>query len=131
MSTSATATGFNDMTALFQRAAEILEDEGAIRDVAHAALRPVADQMYADIHKRSGDTADDIRIGDEPSGPGIIRVGVGFGKRGHIARFLEYGTAHMRAYPFVRPAYDSIGGAAGLGSEVSTGVRTLLQSVLA
>lgn len=134
MSSSVKATGFDSLTTMFQKAAEVLSDEATMRDIAHAALRPVAEDMYARIQKRSSATADDIRIADEESGDGTIKVAVGFGTgkggRSFVAQFLEYGTATRRAYPFMRPAYDAAGGAAGLSKVVAEQVAVLLSAVL-
>lgn len=133
MSARVKATGFAEMDAVFQKAVELLEDEDTFRDIAHRALRPVAEEMYSRVQKRSGRTADDIRIGDEPSGPSIIRASVGFGHnrggRGRIATFLEYGTPFMQAHPFIRPSYDAVGGPAGLGKAVGEEVAALLEGL--
>lgn len=134
MSAGIKMSGFGELERMLSDAADVLSDEDKLRDISHAALRPIADQMYARVQKRSSKTADDIRIGDEPSGDGIVRTAVGFsrGKHGRafIATFLEYGTRYMRAFPFIRPAYDSTGGAVGLGQRAAQGVVAMLAPVL-
>jgi HK97 gp10 family phage protein len=130
------ASGFAELEAMFVKAAEVLEDEDAVRKVSHEALQPIKDEMYTRIQKRSRKTADDIRIGDEPSSPAIVRTAVGFGGRNEktgrafVANFLEYGTSRRRAYPFMRPAYDSTGGVNGLGHRAAQGIFALLSPVL-
>jgi hypothetical protein len=128
------ATGFAQLDSTFKRAADMLGDEDAIRDICHEALRPVADQMFSRVKKRSKRTAEDIRIGDEPSGQGIIRASVGFSRgksgRAFVAMYLEFGTVKRAAYPFIRPSYDATGGAKGMGARVAASVMKFLGPVL-
>lgn len=66
---------------------------------------------HLDGHRTKGGdlhVADDIQVGPvEPHGHRFV-VKVGPSKRtGWRAKFLEFGTRHMGAIPFLRPARDS------------------------
>lgn len=85
---------------------QILAEEGA----------PVAELMTAKAPRGSHNphAADFIRATPMPPGPGNeARVAIGVvdvpGKkdRGFVFQFIEYGTKHMGARPFLRPTADS------------------------
>jgi len=81
-----------------------------IPDAVFAHLKPeskiTADNIAAEasqrIRRRTGETGDAITVDETHNGDGYV-VYVG-GKRGHIGRFLEFGTKHMSASPFLFPS---------------------------
>lgn len=109
-------SGFEATTKALENGASQLGDEDLIREAMHEAAQPVADRAKEIIRKRSGKTADDIAVRDEPSAPGVVRVAIGGsgGKHGRawIMALLEfYGVGKSKVkYPFMRPALDSEGG---------------------
>lgn len=90
-----------------------LGDPKAMRRAGLRALRrgarPIRDAARSNIRVRSGETRRDIKTRTESVKRGIaVWVGAS-GKKGgraFIGRFLEFGTAKMRAFPWLRPAID-------------------------
>jgi hypothetical protein len=100
-------------------------EEGADDKVALKGLRAggkiLADAMKSRIRRKSGKTADSIKVRKYRSKEGFIGVVVGAtGPRKFIGRLLETGymrknkrtgsTTHVPAYPWARPAFDSTKG---------------------
>lgn len=91
-------------------------NEVAAPQVLEAALRtvgePMAEEMAARAPRRTGKTAEDIRVAvsrDEAERNGVaLLIGARGGKKGraYVARFIEFGTAHHPAQPFMRPVWD-------------------------
>jgi HK97 gp10 family phage protein len=83
----------------------------ALRDGAE----PIAITARSIVSVRSGDLRDSIVVSEEakdinvggavPSDSATIYVGATLWR----AHFQEFGTAHHRAYPFMRPAFDNQG----------------------
>lgn len=91
-----------------------LKEEKLCYTVLYVACFPLMQRIKQNLrpHKVTGLTALDITIVKLPVvEPGVVRVAIGAtggkGGRGYIVRFVELGTAHNRAYPFMRPAWDS------------------------
>lgn len=78
----------------------------AIPALEEVGLR-AAEYMQEIVRKNTGDLADDILVTpveiDYKTGRASLRVGPGK-ETSWRAKFLEWGTIHMRAFPFVRPA---------------------------
>ena len=78
-----------------------------IPDAVLAHLKPeskvTADNIAAEaahrIQRQSGATGDQIVVEETHNGDGYVVLVRG--DRQHIARFLEWGTVHQRAYPFL------------------------------
>ena len=96
-------------------------EERLLREALVEASKPILDAARANIPKKSGLTAGQIKIDDTiPSEAGVVKITVGIpsskeagkGSRAFIGRFLEYGTSKMRAQPWLRPANDVHGGEA-------------------
>lgn len=94
--------------------ADRLSDDALGRKVLRAAVFPLMQAIKRNLkyHRVTGLTEIDISIVDMPdSEPGVVRVAVGGtggkGGRGYIMTFLENGTSHNKAYPTIRPAWDS------------------------
>ena len=76
-------------------------------DACVAHLKPeskiTADNIAADaaqrIQRQTGQTGDQIVVEETHNGDGYVVLVRG--DRQHIARFLEWGTVHQRAYPFL------------------------------
>lgn len=76
-------------------------------DACAAHLKPeskvTADNIAAEaaqrIQRRTGATGDQIVVEETHNGDGYVVLVRG--NRQHIARFLEWGTVHQRAYPFL------------------------------
>jgi len=90
------------------------EDLGNPRDMRasgrralRVAAKPMRDQARANVPTDTGITRKDIQVRNEKIG---IAVSVGLsankGGRAYIGRFHEFGTVHMKATPFLRPAVD-------------------------
>lgn len=88
---------------------ELASREVSVRALK-AAAKPLAADMRQGIARRTGLTAEDITVAEskESTDEVVVLVGGTRGKRGrsYIMRFLEWGTARMRAQPFMRPAWD-------------------------
>lgn len=82
----------------------------AIEEAVLSAATVYRDGMKRRVRKRSRRTEEDIQIHDQKvTASGFsAKAGPTSGKggRAYIARFLEYGTSKMQAYPFVRPTLD-------------------------
>lgn len=82
----------------------------AIPDAVLAHLKPeskiTADNIAAEaaqrIRRRTGATGDQIVVEETHNGDGYVVFVKG--SRQHIARFLEFGTVHQRATPFLFPS---------------------------
>lgn len=59
----------------------------------------------------AGSLRDTVRKVEKGSRPGNIRVYAGNSER-FYSRFVEYGTSHSKAQPFMRPAFHAIKGTA-------------------
>lgn len=109
-------TGFEETKSALRQYARDLADEKACRRVLREACRPLLYLVRQNLrpHRKSGLTEADVDVYDRPRDlPGVVRVAVGGSNRGggkgrgFILRFLELGTSHNRAYPVLRPAWDS------------------------
>lgn len=82
----------------------------AIPALEELGLR-TAEYMQAIVRKDTGDLAEGIVVTpveiDYKTGRASLRVGPGK-KQSWRARFLEWGTVHMPAFPFMRPARSKI-----------------------
>lgn len=123
--TGAKWTGVDEAMRAIQALGEI-----AAPQVIATALRqvgqPMADEMAATCPRASGLTAEDFGIaiieGDRADDV-TLHVGAHGGKRGrsYVARFIERGTAHHPARPFMRPVWE------GHRTHVSDDVAAALQ----
>ena len=85
----------------------LLDALEAIPDAVLAHLKPeskitadnIAAEARARIRRRTGQTGDAITVEETHKGDGYV-VFVG-GGRTHIGRFLEFGTRHQPAQPFL------------------------------
>jgi HK97 gp10 family phage protein len=106
----------------FEAIARTLQDERMVAAAMLEAAQPVAAEARSNIQKLTGQTADQVTAwipeGKREIGKVTVLVGIqgpdvlGKESRSFIGRFLEFGTSKMRAYPWLRPARDSHGGAA-------------------
>jgi len=96
-----------DQIALDVENAALLAALDAIPDAVFAHMKPelrvtannIAAEAGRRIRRRTGETGDAITVDETHNGDGYV-VFVG-GTRGHIARFLEFGTSRMKAKPFL------------------------------
>ena len=84
-------------------------------DVHVAALKkaaiPLHDEIYRNTPVNEGDLREDLAIRkskfQEPHAhSAIVGFKGGKGHRGHIAKFLEYGTKEIRERRFIRSSYE-------------------------
>lgn len=79
-------------------------------DALKAAAQPLAEEMASLVQlgdKNETHIKDDIQISDVKTKDGIRFIEVGPGKKTNWrAKFLEFGTSHSPAYPFMGPAYE-------------------------
>lgn len=99
--------------------AEMRRSIESFSDDQTAALKAVAFATAARILKRErellasqthgeGNTADALYIEDDSANKRfIVRFGLIKNRPANLPIFLEYGTVHMDARPFVRPAADA------------------------
>lgn len=81
-------------------------------NAVRAGARVVAAEARARVPKRSGDLKRSIRIFTDPKDRrGSARTAYA-GTRLFYGWFVEFGTAHSSARPFLRPALDEAGQAA-------------------
>jgi HK97 gp10 family phage protein len=66
--------------------------------IKHHALERIVEEARSRVRVASGDTRDSIAITED--GDGV--------EAGFAAKFLEYGTVKMSAYPFLGPAAKSV-----------------------
>lgn len=95
---------------------EVQTAERALRRAARKAFEPVLATAQSLVPKRTGLLRDSIRVqvGRPNGGEAVVQVGLrlaaakGEGGLPPSARwhFVELGTAHMPAEPFLRPALD-------------------------
>jgi HK97 gp10 family phage protein len=88
----------------------------AVRAHAKPAARVTADHIAAEagrrIARRTGQTAGEITVEETHAGDGyVVFVGAGGAGRSHVGRYLEFGTVHMRARPFLFPSAQLEAGA--------------------
>lgn len=76
------------------------EVERAVHGFGVSVADRIADAARANVAVDTGATRDSIEVVDE-SGDAIVRVG-------GAGLFLELGTAHMAAEPFLQPAADDV-----------------------
>jgi HK97 gp10 family phage protein len=108
-------TGADELLELFKQMPEkavekvlrgaLYAGAGAIRDVAREHVQVLDLEKYGGPHE-PGQLLQGIRIttgrrGDEIRGKVGITTDVFYG------HFVEYGTSHAQAYPFMRPAADT------------------------
>lgn len=82
--------------------------------VVESALRavgiPIRDEMRAAAPELTGRTAKDIRLATEVLDSHLVVMRIGpsakKGGRAFIVRFIEFGTAHQPARPFMRPVWE-------------------------
>lgn len=124
-------TGFEETKASLRQYARDLADEKAIRLVLREAVVPLLYRIRQNLrpHRKSGLTEADIDIWNRPTEAGVVRVVVSGTKRkkegrGFIIRFVELGTAHNRAFPFMRPAWDAEKGL--LTARIAAGLKRRL-----
>lgn len=77
-------------------------------DALRAAAEPVAEEMRGLVRVSSANEVhirDNIEISKVKTKDGIRYIEIGPGKKtSWRAKFLEFGTSKMQAYPFVQPA---------------------------
>jgi HK97 gp10 family phage protein len=79
--------------------------ESALRQVGE----PIRDEMRAAAPVLTGRTAKDISLSTAVEGPEVVlRIGPRRrkGGRAYLVRFIEFGTAHQPARPFMRPVWE-------------------------
>lgn len=106
---SAQWTGLAEAKAAIRALGELAAPQvlaSALRQVGH----PIKDEMAAAAPVDTGETSKDFRVGvaeDERGevsmliGPRGTKIG-----RAYIVRFIEFGTAHQPARPFMRPVWE-------------------------
>lgn len=90
-------------------------DEKACMKALRAGGKVLADAMKSRIRRKSGATAESIKVkrARVAGGDGVFGVVVGAtGEHAHVGRLLETGHIsphgkHIPAYPWARPAWDS------------------------
>ena len=93
----------------FAASRAFFEAEAAARD--RAIAEEIVDRAKATVAVLTGQTRDSIKIQGEgvgPTGP-YVDVGVSSADDDH-ADYLEFGTEHSAAQPFMRPAIAAAGG---------------------
>ncbi|OAA94086.1 MULTISPECIES: HK97-gp10 family putative phage morphogenesis protein [Clostridium] len=77
-----------------------------------AGARPILDDMKTTkaFKDRSGDLRDDLSIGSIRSKNGIKSIQIGIDKNDisavYYGKFIEFGSSHEVAKPFIQPAYE-------------------------
>lgn len=109
-------TGYDEMR---KRLAEL--PAAVQREVSLAALKDAAEPMRAEAaalaprsrgagqHMADHIVVADTRFGGDNS-PDVSTVAIGPEKKFFYAEFVEFGTAHTHAQPFMRPAFDATKG---------------------
>lgn len=85
-------------------AADIDADD--IEDALHDAADLVTDEMRARVPVETGQLSESITFETADKSRDGVRVIVGFDRDGWYAHFVELGTKHVPADPFMRPAFD-------------------------
>jgi len=89
----------------------------ALMRAARKSFQPVIDAAIANCVEDTGELRASITISTKRPGAGdtVVVVGLRIGKRPNVPgklpparrwHFVEFGTAHTRARPFLRPAFD-------------------------
>jgi HK97 gp10 family phage protein len=107
------------LDALQQQLIEIGVELGvkALAQAARKAFKPVLDAAKSLVPTDSAALRDSIKLSVKKPGSGdsvvVVGIRIGSGPKGSKdlppARrwhFVEFGTAHMAAHPFLRPAFD-------------------------
>lgn len=96
------------------------------RDLVRARTPVQADGM---LHRKPGTLRRAVVAGSErASGEVMARAGVTVRRSGFYWRFLELGTVHMAAHPFIRPAFDA--GQDAIGQAIADRLSTAIDDAL-
>jgi HK97 gp10 family phage protein len=111
----------------------------ALAQAARKAFKPVLESAKGLVPKHSGALRDAIKVSVlKPGADSVVVVGlrIGGGPKGSkelpAARrwhFIEFGTAHMAAHPFLRPALDQ--NAAKVLEDLKTELAKSIQKAIA
>lgn len=101
---TAQALGLKEVTGIFS-AAEA-EAKQSIRGKLKEAAKLVADEAKSQTHSRRVRSAITWDVEVRSAADYIARVGP-TAKKAFFAHFLEFGTAHSRAFPFLAPAREA------------------------
>lgn len=109
------------LSALGPKTANKLGDAGL-----HAWAKPIVAEAKRLVRRRTGGLARSItdRKAKGATGHTVSRV-IGFRRpSGSHAHFIEFGTVHSPAYPFMRPALDTMAqqGLDEMGRSIGTGI---------
>lgn len=89
---------FSNLTAKMQR--------GVLRDALRSAARPVVASAKSKVPVRTGALKRGISQRVSVKGSGKAEAIIGFQRKQFYGKFVELGTSHAAAKPFLRPALD-------------------------
>ena len=98
------------LDALYERLSEMGRKGGVIANAAlREAAEPIAEEARRRAPKISGTLRDEIKVLNVSTKQGVkgIKVGIKNTQNGpaFYSRFLEFGSSHQNAKPFLRPAF--------------------------
>ena len=109
---SAKITGLDKLNSNIARLSKSMRDE-ALKDVLEAAAEPVLKYAENKVPVDEGDLRDALEISEPEvkNGEGVIRVFVNSEDGVFYGHFVELGSSHQAAQPFIRPALRTTRGA--------------------